>query len=120
MSNTTWVHAYRKKLSLMRQNLKKSAFLEKSKCLTPAQSVVDTNAIEGVNAMANKNERDKECSYEQMSNEGKEGGQSITKVDNSIHSEYWNEPMINNYETTRKSFMGDKGFDWSGMEKGKR
>lgn len=58
-----------------------------------------------------------ECCYEEMSNGGSEGGQSITKIDNSIHSEYWNEPLRNNYETTRKSFMGPKGFDWSGMKK---
>jgi hypothetical protein len=57
------------------------------------------------------------CSYEEMSGEGKDGGQSITKIDNSIHSEIWNnEPYINNYEITRKSFMGPNGFDWSGMK----
>jgi len=60
---------------------------------------------------------EKELSYESMSNEGKDGGQSITKIDNSIHSRYWDEPLVNNYENTRKSFMGPKGFDWSGMEK---
>ena len=60
---------------------------------------------------------DKDCCYEKMSDEGKDGGQSITKIDNSIHSKYWDEPMGNNYENTRKSFYGDKGFDWSGMEK---
>ena len=59
----------------------------------------------------------KDCSYEDMSNSGKVGGQSITKVDNSIHSKYWNEPKINEYENVRKSFYGPKGFDWSGTEK---
>ena len=59
--------------------------------------------------------QNKECCYEEMSNEGIEGGQSITKVDNSIHSLYWNKPYINNYEDTRKSFMGPNGFDQSGM-----
>ncbi len=63
---------------------------------------------------------DKECCYEYMSNKGKEGGQSITKVDNSIHSQYWDEPLCNAYEMNRKSFYGEKGFDWSGMEKAKR
>ena len=29
----------------------------------------------------------KECCYEEMSNEGKKGGQSITREDNSIHTE---------------------------------
>lgn len=58
----------------------------------------------------------KDCSYQDMTNGGKEGGQSITKIDNSIHSEIWDEPMRNDYENTRKSFMGDKGFDWSGMK----
>jgi hypothetical protein len=66
--------------------------------------------------MANKNERDKECSYEEMSNGGKEGGQSITKEDNSIHSQYFNPPMINGYETTRKSFADGQGYDQSGMK----
>lgn len=63
----------------------------------------------------------RECCYSEMSNEGKDGGQSITKIDNSIHSNYYDEhrPYINNYENTRKSFMGPKGFDWSGMEKHK-
>lgn len=59
---------------------------------------------------------DRDCSYEEMSNGGKEGGQSITKEDNSIHSEYYNPPMINEYENSRKSFYGPRGFDWSGME----
>ena len=65
-----------------------------------------------------KYERD-ECCYEYMSNEGKNGGQSITKVDNSIHSEYWNKPLINNYENTRKSFYGNNGVDWCDMKKSK-
>jgi hypothetical protein len=63
--------------------------------------------------------QNKECSYEEMSGEGKDGGQSITKIDNSIHSEYWNKPYINNYEENRKSFMGRNGFDQSGMKGGK-
>ena len=57
------------------------------------------------------------CCYEEMYDEGKDGGQSITKIDNSIHSEYWNEPSINQYEEKRKSFMGSNGFDQSGMRK---
>ncbi len=61
----------------------------------------------------------KDCCYEEMSNGGKEGGQSITKIDNSIHSEIWDKPMCNDYEMKRKSFMGKNGFDWSGMEKRK-
>ncbi len=60
--------------------------------------------------------QNKECSYEEMSDEGKDGGQSITKIDNSIHSEIWDMPYINNYEDNRKSFMGKNGFDWSGMK----
>ena len=95
----------------MRQNLKKRAFLEKSKCLILAQNVKAMTVTEGVTAMANKNEKDKECCYEEMTKGV--GGQSEP-------SEYFNPPLINGYETTRKSFMGDKGFDWSGMEKGKR
>ena len=58
----------------------------------------------------------KDCSYEEMSAEGKDGGQSITKIDNSIHSQYWNEPYVNKYEEKRKSFMGAKGYDQSGMK----
>ncbi len=58
-----------------------------------------------------------ECCYEYMADEGKDGGQSITKVDNSIHSEYWDEPLCNSYEMNRKSFYGPNGFDWSGMKK---
>jgi hypothetical protein len=54
----------------------------------------------------------KECCYEEMSNEGPEGGQSITKIDNSIHSEIWDEPMQNAYELARNS-----AFDQSGMKK---
>lgn len=60
-----------------------------------------------------------DCCYEEMSREGKNGGQSITKIDNSIHSDYWNEPPVNEYENSRKSFYGPQGFDWSGMEKHK-
>jgi hypothetical protein len=52
-----------------------------------------------------------ECCYAEMANDGKNGGQSITKVDNSIHSEYWNEPMQNSYEMKRNS-----QFDQSGMK----
>ena len=52
----------------------------------------------------------KDCSYEEMSKGV--GGQSIP-------SDYWREPMINGYEDNRKSFMGEKGFDWSGMRKEK-
>lgn len=50
----------------------------------------------------------KDCCYEEMTKGV--GGQSMP-------SEYHDEPMINSYENKRKSFMGDKGFDWSGMEK---
>lgn len=57
--------------------------------------------------MANKNERDKECCYEEMTKAV--GGQSEP-------SEYHDAPLINGYETTRKSFMGDKGFDQSDMK----
>jgi hypothetical protein len=60
--------------------------------------------------------KNRECSYEEMSGEGKEGGQSITRIDNSIHSEIWDEVPINSYENSRKSFMGERGFDWSGMK----
>lgn len=64
--------------------------------------------------------KERDCSYEEMSGEGKEGGQSVTKIDNSVHSEIWNnEPYTNNYEDKRKSFMGKKGFDQSGMKKEK-
>ena len=59
----------------------------------------------------------KECCYEEMANQGKEGGQSITRVDNSIHSEYYDEPMINAYENSRKSHYGKNGIDWSDMRK---
>lgn len=63
---------------------------------------------------------DKDCCYEYMSDDGKDGGQSVTKIDNSIHSEYHNPPLINDYENSRKSFYGPKGFDHSGMAGGKR
>lgn len=63
--------------------------------------------------MANKNERDKECCYEGMANEGKEGGQSITKIDNSIHSEIWNPPYENAYESKK---WNSNGYDQSGMK----
>ena len=56
-----------------------------------------------------KNEKD--CSYEDMTKSV--GGQSIP-------SAYHDEPMRNGYENTRKSYYGDKGIDWSGMEKGKK
>lgn len=55
--------------------------------------------------------KDKECCFEEMSNGP--SGQSMPPV-------YDEAPMINSYENSRKSFMGDKGFDWSGMEKGKK
>ena len=61
--------------------------------------------------MANKNERDKECCFQEMSKGP--SGQSMPPV-------YDEAPLINGYESTRKSFMGDNGVDWSGMEKGKR
>ena len=51
-----------------------------------------------------------ECCYEEMTKAV--GGQSEPQP-------YHDEPLRNGYENTRKSFMGDKGFDWSGMEKGK-
>ena len=59
----------------------------------------------------------KDCSYEEMSGGGKLGGQSITKVDNSIHSEYYDEhkPFINNYENSRKGWNSN-GYDQSGMK----
>ena len=59
-----------------------------------------------------------ECCYEEMANEGKEGGQSITKIDNSIHSEIWDEPCRNNYELTRKNYNVN-GLDQSGMRRSK-
>lgn len=52
-----------------------------------------------------------ECCYEEMTKSV--GGQSEP-------SEYYKEPLRNEYEMNRKSFMGMNGFDWSGMEKGKR
>jgi len=58
----------------------------------------------------------RDCSYEEMSGGGKLGGQSITKIDNSIHSEIHNPPEINEYENSRKSFYGPNGFDHSGMK----
>lgn len=58
---------------------------------------------------------EKELSYEGMSNGGKEGGQSITKEDNSIHSKYWDEPMSNNYENTRKGWNAN-GYNQSGFK----
>ncbi len=48
-----------------------------------------------------------DCCYEEMTKGI--GGQSIP-------SDYFDEPMINSYENTRKSFMGPNGFDWSGMK----
>jgi hypothetical protein len=50
-----------------------------------------------------------------MSGGGKEGGQSITKVDNSIHSDYYNPPMVNDYENSRKGWNAN-GYDQSGMK----
>lgn len=61
-------------------------------------------------------QKNRDCCYAEMSGNGKQGGQSITKVDNSIHSQYWNEPYTNDYENTRKSFYGPQGVDWSKME----
>jgi len=57
----------------------------------------------------------KDCCYEGMANGGKEGGQSITKIDNSIHSKIWDEPLRNSYETGRKGWNAD-GYDQSGMK----
>lgn len=51
----------------------------------------------------------RELSYEEMSNGGKEGGQSITKIDNSIHSEIHDEPMQNAYEKARNSDFNQSG-----------
>jgi len=50
----------------------------------------------------------KDCDYEDMTKAV--GGQSEP-------SAIWDEPYRNNYENTRKNFYGDKGIDWSGMEK---
>jgi hypothetical protein len=62
---------------------------------------------------------DRDCSYEEMSGEGKNGGQSITQQDNSIHSKYWNnEPYVNDYESSRKGWNAN-GYDQSGMRKEK-
>ncbi len=61
----------------------------------------------------------KDCCYEEMSGGGKEGGQSITKIDNSIHSEYHNPPMVSDYENSRKGWNSN-GYDQSGMQKGKK
>jgi hypothetical protein len=58
------------------------------------------------------------CCYEEMSDEGKDGGQSITKIDNSIHSQYWDGPYCNNYEHTRKGY-NEHGLDQSAMERHK-
>lgn len=52
----------------------------------------------------NKNQRDKECCYEEMSHGI--GGQSES-------SEYWHEPLQNEYE--RKKWNSD-GYDQSGMK----
>lgn len=59
--------------------------------------------------------RKEDCCYEEMANGGKDGGQSITKVDNSIHSGYHDAPMVNAYEDSRKSHYGKNGIDWSAM-----
>lgn len=56
-----------------------------------------------------------DCCYEYMSGGGKEGGQSITQKDNSIHSKYWDEPMVNGYENSRKGWNAN-GYDQSGMK----
>ncbi len=58
---------------------------------------------------------DRDCSYQEMSGEGKNGGQSITQRDNSIHSPYWNEPYVNGYENSRKGWNAN-GYDQSGMK----
>jgi hypothetical protein len=50
----------------------------------------------------------KECCYKEMSKSV--GGQSQPQ-------EYWEEPIRNEYENTRKSFYGENGVDWSGMRK---
>ncbi len=55
----------------------------------------------------------KDYCYADMSNEGKDGGQSITKIDNSIHSEIWNPPLQNSYESKK---WNSNGFDQSGMK----
>lgn len=47
------------------------------------------------------------CCYEEMTK--KTGGQSMPPV-------YDEAPLINGYENNRKSFMGSKGFDQSGMK----
>ena len=57
----------------------------------------------------------KDCCYEYMSGEGKEGGQSITQQDNSIHSLYHNPPLVNSYENGRKGWNAN-GYDQSGMK----
>lgn len=49
----------------------------------------------------------KDCCYEDMTKGI--GGQSI-------ESEYWNEPMQNQYETSRKGWNAN-GYDQSGMKK---
>lgn len=47
-----------------------------------------------------------DCCYEEMTSDI--GGQSQPQ-------EYWHENVRNEYENKRKSFYGEKGFDWSGM-----
>ena len=54
--------------------------------------------------------QEEDCCYEHMTKGV--GGQSIP-------SEYWHEPMVNNYEETRKGFYGKNGIDWSDMKKEK-
>jgi len=49
----------------------------------------------------------KDCDYEEMTKSV--GGQSQPQP-------YHDEPMINSYENTRKSFYGEDGVDWSGMK----
>lgn len=49
-----------------------------------------------------------ECCYEEMTKSV--GGQSMP-------SEYWDEPLRNNYEMTRKAYK-PAAWDWSGMKKG--
>lgn len=51
-----------------------------------------------------------DCCYEEMTHGI--GGQSIP-------SECWDEPYRNTYEDKRKSFYGENGVDWSGMERSK-
>jgi hypothetical protein len=53
----------------------------------------------------------KDVSFQSMCD--KVGGQSM-------QSEYHPDEGQNEYERNHKSFYGENGFDWSGMEKGKK